>query len=50
VTDGELLFAFTKYKTQLENDGYFHTPDDLDKIVKDGIDLDNILTEDEYYE
>jgi hypothetical protein len=45
MSDKEVLFALQKYKTQLELD-YF--PDnDIEKIVKEGMDLDNILLEED---
>lgn len=46
VTDKEMLFALTKYKANLEMD----SPNKaivIDDILKDGMDLDNILKEDE---
>lgn len=45
VTDKEMLFALTKYKANLEMD----SPNKaivIDDILKDGMDLDNILKED----
>jgi hypothetical protein len=49
MTDKELAFAFDKYKTKLQMD-IPHTDDkELDKIIRDGMDLDNILKEDEDY-
>lgn len=47
LTDKEIAFALDKYKTELEMD-VPHTDDkELDKIIKEGMDLDNILKEDE---
>jgi hypothetical protein len=47
VTDKELLFALEKYKTQLEMD-IPHTDDkELDQIIKEGMDLENILKEED---
>lgn len=47
MTDKELLFALTKYKAEIEMD-VPHTDDsELDKIIKDGMDLDNILKEED---
>jgi len=47
ITDKELLFAITKYKNQLEMD-VPHTDDfEIDEIIKQGMDLDNILKEED---
>ena len=47
VTATELLFALEKYKTQLEMD-IPHTDDkELDQIIKEGMDLENILKEED---
>lgn len=45
LTDKELLFALEKYKSQLELD-IPHTDDkEIDQIIKDGMNLDDILKE-----
>lgn len=47
LSDREILFALEKYKAQLEMD-IPHTDDnELDQIIKDGMNLDDILKEDE---
>lgn len=46
MTDKELLFAMTKYKAQLEMD-FPHSDKDIDDIIRDGMDLDNILKEED---
>jgi hypothetical protein len=47
LTDKELLFAFTKYKGELELD-IPHTDDqELDQIIKEGLDLDNLFKEED---
>jgi hypothetical protein len=47
VTDKEFLFALDRYKAQLDMD-YSHKDEDyVDKIVKDGMDLDKLFKEDE---
>jgi hypothetical protein len=47
LTDKELVFALAKYKSQLEMD-FPHTDEkELERIIKDGMDLDNILKEEE---
>jgi len=47
LSDKELLFALEKYKTQLDMD-IPHTDDkELDQIIKDGMNLDSILKEEE---
>ena len=47
MTDKEMLYALNKYKSQLTLD--IPHPDDteIDKIVKDAMNLDTILQEDE---
>lgn len=47
LTDKELLFALEKYKTQLEMDVPHTDETELDQIIKDGMDLDNILKEED---
>lgn len=47
VSDSEILYALTKYKTQLDNDGYSATDENIDKIVQDAMDLDKLLKEEE---
>lgn len=46
LTDKELLFALEKYSTELEID-VPHADSSIEDIIKDGIDLDNILKEDD---
>lgn len=46
ITDKELLFAFMKYKGELELD-IPHNADELDQIIKGGMDLDNLFKEEE---
>lgn len=47
LTDKELVFALDKYKAELEMD-VPHTDDsELEKIIKEGMDLDNILKEED---
>jgi hypothetical protein len=51
LSDKELLFAFTKYKAQMEMDVPHETgEDELKQIMDDAMDLDSILKEkeDEY--
>ena len=47
VSDKEILFALTKYKTQLDNDGYSATDENIEKIIQDGINLDKLLYKEE---
>ena len=50
-SDKEVLFAFTKYKTQLELDGdEIADATYVDKVVEDAMDLDHILDEEDDYE
>lgn len=46
VTDKEFLFAMSRYKEQLALD-FKHTEDDVDKILKDGMDLENLFKEED---
>ena len=47
MTDKELAFALTKYKSQLDLDVPHTDESEIDRILKDGMDLDNILKEEE---
>lgn len=47
MTDKEVLFALEKYKSQLDMDVPHTDEDELAKIIKEGMDLDNILEEEE---
>lgn len=47
LTDKELLFALEKYSTQLDIDIPYAEDDAINQIIKDGIDLDNILKEED---
>ena len=47
MTDKELVFALEKYKTEIEMDVPHTDETELDKIIKEGMDLDNILKEEE---
>lgn len=50
LNDKEIAFALDKYKTELEMDVPHTDESEIDKIIKEGMDLDNILKEedDEY--
>lgn len=45
LTDKEMLFALEKYKSQLELDVPHTDENELDQIIKDGMNLDDILKE-----
>jgi hypothetical protein len=45
LTDRELLFALEKYKSELELDIPHTDEKELDQIIKDGMNLDDILKE-----
>jgi hypothetical protein len=45
LTDKEVLFALEKYKSQLELDVPHTDENELDQIIKDGMNLDDILKE-----
>lgn len=49
ITDKEFLFALDKYKLQLEMEAPIVDGEELNKIIKDGMDLSlsNVLGEDE---
>lgn len=47
ITDKELLFALTKYKSELEMDVPHTDEAEIDEIIKQGMDLDNILKEED---
>jgi hypothetical protein len=47
LTDRELLFALEKYKAQIEMDIPHADDDEIDQIIKEGMNLDNILTEED---
>jgi hypothetical protein len=47
VSDSEVAFALNRYKTQLDNDGYSATDENIDKIIQDGINLDGLFKEEE---
>lgn len=47
ITDKELAFALDKYKNEIEMDVPHTDESELDKIIKEGMDLDNILKEED---
>lgn len=47
MTDNEILFALRKYKTQLDMDIRRSEAYELQRIIQDGLDLDNILKEED---
>jgi hypothetical protein len=47
MTDKEMLYALSKYKSQLTMDVPHPDESEIEKIVKDGMNLDTILQEDE---
>jgi len=47
MTDKELAFSLNKYKSQLDLDIPHTDESEIDKIIKEGMDLDNILKEEE---
>jgi hypothetical protein len=49
MTDKEMAYALDKYKTELQLDVPHTDESEIDKIIKDGMDLDNILKEEEDY-
>lgn len=49
ITDKELAYALDKYKAELGLDVPHTDESEIDKIIKDGMDLDNILKEEDEY-
>ena len=47
ITDKELVFALEKYKAQLDMDVPHTDDEELDQIIKDGMNLDDILKEED---
>jgi hypothetical protein len=47
MTDKELAYALYKYRSQIEMDVPHTDESELDKIIKEGMDLDNILKEED---
>jgi hypothetical protein len=47
MTDKEMLFALKKYKAQLSQDVPHVDESEIDKIIKDGMQLHNVLHEDD---
>ena len=47
ITDKELAYVLDKYKTELGMDVPHTDESEIDKIIKEGMDLDNILKEEE---
>lgn len=47
LSDKEVLFALEKYKSQLDMDIPHTDDEELAKIIKEGMDLDNIFKEEE---
>jgi len=47
ITDKELAFALSKYKAEIEMDVPHTDESELDKIIKEGMDLENILKEED---
>jgi hypothetical protein len=47
LTDKELAFALEKYKAEIEMDVPHADDSEIEKIIKEGMDLDNILKEEE---
>jgi hypothetical protein len=45
LTDKEILFALEKYKAELDMDVPHTDESELDQIIKDGMNLENILKE-----
>jgi len=47
ITDKEFAFALSKYKTEIEMDVPHVDENELEKIIKEGMDLENILKEED---
>jgi hypothetical protein len=47
LTDKELFFALEKYMAELDMDVPHEDESEIDRIIKDGMDLENILKDDD---
>ena len=47
ITDKEFVYALSKYKAQLDMDIPHTDENEIDDIIRQGLDLDNILKEEE---
>jgi hypothetical protein len=47
ITDKELVFALSKYKSEIEMDVPHADENELEKIIKEGLDLENILKDED---
>lgn len=47
LTDKELVFALQKYMSQLEMDVPHEDDEEIEKIIRDGMDLDNLFKEED---
>ena len=47
LSDREILFALEKYKAELDMDVPHTDESEIDQIIKDGMNLENILKEDD---
>lgn len=47
MSDKSLLYALTKYKTELELDMPHSSPREIEDIIRGGLNLDSLLEEDE---
>ena len=47
LTDRELLYAFEKYKAELDMDIPHTDESEIDQIIKEGMNLENILKEED---
>jgi len=49
MSDKEFLYVLTKYRIELDLDGPYNSNDqEIESIIKSGMDLDNIFEEEEY--
>ena len=49
VSDREFLYAIQKYEIELNIDGPHLDDDEIEKIIKDGMNLDSMFEEEEEY-
>jgi hypothetical protein len=47
ITDKEFVFALSKYKSEIEMDVPHADENELEKIIKEGLDLENILKDED---
>jgi hypothetical protein len=47
LTDKEVMFALSKYKSELDMDFHRNNDTDIEQIIEEGINLDNLFNDDD---